>query len=326
MVLAAGIGTRLRPITYALPKPMVPVLDRPLMAHIVDLLERQGFTDLIANLHHRPDAIRDHFGSRLAYRVEDRLLGTAGGVRNVADFFDDGDPIVVVSGDALTDTDVRALVRRHRETGGIATLAVKRCDDTRGLGVVDADGDGRVRGFQEKPGAGEARSNLVSCGIYCFSQRIFDYFPPDPVANWPVEVFPALFAADVPFHVHEIDDYWNDVGSVEALRRGTWDLLAGRVRLEVGGTTASGGSVVGDPSALAGVEVETAGGPVWVGDGVSFGPGVRLIGPVAVGDGCVVGAGAALSGTIVFPGTEIAAGELLVGAIRGAAAPLAGTA
>src|SRR5918997_1967666 len=214
MVLAAGLGTRLKPLTFELPKPMVPVLDRPVMAHIVKLLDNQGFDELVANLHHYPDTIRDYFGDRLEYRFEDELLGTAGGVRNVADFFGD-DPVVIVSGDALTDIDLNALVERHESAGGIATLTVKQVEDTREYGVVLHDDDGRINGFQEKPDPAEALSDLGNCGIYCFSPEIFDH--------------------DVPFHVHEIDDYWNDVGSLAELRAGTFDALGGRLRLEVSG-------------------------------------------------------------------------------------------
>ena len=306
MVLAAGLGTRLKPITFEVPKPMVPVLDRPVMAHIVGLLERQGFDELIANLHYYPDTIRSYFGDRLEYRFEEELLGTAGGVRNVADFFGD-EEVVVVSGDALTDLDVRALVERHRSAGGIATLTVKKVPDTREYGVVIHDADGRIQGFQEKPEPSEALSDLGNCGIYCFSPEIFDYFPQEPFADWAQDVFPALLENDVPFHVHEIDDYWNDVGSLEELRQGTWDALEGKLRIEV---TEPG-------AALDGVEVVDE--PVWVGADVEFGEGVRLMGPVAIGDGCRIGAGAALRDSIVFPGTSVEEGEILIGAIHGGA-------
>jgi mannose-1-phosphate guanylyltransferase len=314
MVLAAGLGTRLKPITYEIPKPMVPVLDRPVMAHITGMLERQGFTDLIANLHYYPDTIREYFGDRLAYRLEEELLGTAGGVRNVKDFFGD-DPVVIVSGDALTDTDLNDLVDRHDRAGGIATLTVKKVDDTREYGVVIHDSDGRIQGFQEKPDPAEALSDLGNCGIYCFSPEIFDYFPDRPFADWANDVFPALLENDVPFHIHEIDDYWNDVGSLAELRQGTWDALDGKLGLGVTGEQVADGVMVGAGSSLDGVEVVE--GPVWVGAGVTFGAGVRLIGPVAIGDGASIGAGAALRDTIVFPGTEVAAGEILIGAIHG---------
>src|SRR5947209_13799658 len=135
MVLAAGLGTRLRPLTYEITKPMVPVLDRPVMEHIVDLLDQHGFEQVIANLHYFPDSIREHFGDRLEYRYEPELLGTAGGVRACSAFFGD-ETFLVISGDALTDIDLGALVARHRAAGGVATLAVKKVSDTREYGVV----------------------------------------------------------------------------------------------------------------------------------------------------------------------------------------------
>src|SRR5271169_344791 len=155
MVLAAGLGTRLRPLTYEITKPMVPVLDRPVMEHILELLERHGFDEVIANLHYFPDSIREYFGERLSYRFEEELLGTAGGVRGCADFFGD-EPFLVISGDALTDIDLGALAARHRETDGIATLSVKQVPDTREFGVVLHDRAGRITGFQEKPSSEEA--------------------------------------------------------------------------------------------------------------------------------------------------------------------------
>src|SRR5271170_6609977 len=168
MVLAAGLGTRLRPLTYEITKPMVPVLDRPVMAHIVDLLDRYGFEDVIANLHYFPETIREHFGDRLEYRFEPELLGTAGGVRGCADFFGE-EPFLVISGDALTDIDLAALAARHAAAGGIATLSVKKVPDTREYGVVLHARDGRITGFQEKPAPQEALSDLGNCGIYVFS-------------------------------------------------------------------------------------------------------------------------------------------------------------
>ena len=314
MVLAAGLGTRLKPITFELPKPMVPVLDRPVMAHIVGMLERQGFDQLITNIHHFPDTIRGYFGDRLVYEHEEELLGTAGGVRNVAEFFGD-DEAVIISGDALTDMDLTKLLERHRESGGIATLTVRKVTETSEYGVVIHDSDGRIQGFQEKPPADEALSDLANCGIYCFSPEIFDYFPEEPFADWAGDVFPVLLDNDVPFYVHEIDDYWNDVGSLEELRKGTWDALTGELGIEVTGKSAGEDAVVGEGSNLDGVEVVS--GPIWIGAEVTFGEGVRLMGPVAIGDGCEIGEGAALRESIVFPGTDVAAGEILIGAIHG---------
>src|SRR5665811_246832 len=135
MVLAAGLGTRLRPLTYEITKPMVPVLDRPVMEHIVDLIDRHSFDGVIANLHYFPETIREYFGERISYRFEEQLLGTAGGVRACAEFFGD-EPFLVISGDALTDIDLGALERRHLDSGGVATLAVKQVEDPSEFGVV----------------------------------------------------------------------------------------------------------------------------------------------------------------------------------------------
>jgi mannose-1-phosphate guanylyltransferase len=314
MVLAAGLGTRLRPLTYEINKPMVPVLDRPVMAHIVDLLDRHGFGETIANLHYFPESIRDYFGERLTYRTEPELLGTAGGVRGCAEFFGD-EAFLVISGDALTDIDLRAFAARHREAGGVATLAVKKVADTREYGVVLHDRAGRITGFQEKPEPEEALSDLGNCGIYIFEPRIFDYFPDRPFVDWAQDVFPALLANDVPFHIHEVGDYWNDVGSLAELRQGTFDALRGELRLQVEGQEVAPGVIVAGGAPLpADVEIE---GPVWIGRDVQIGAGVRLTGPLVLGDGARVDTGAQLRESILFPGTEVAPGAILIGAITG---------
>jgi mannose-1-phosphate guanylyltransferase/mannose-1-phosphate guanylyltransferase/phosphomannomutase len=314
MVLAAGLGTRLRPLTYEITKPMVPVLDRPVMAHILDLLDRHGIERVIANLHYFPDSISGYFGERLSYRFEPELLGTAGGVRACADFFGD-EPFLVISGDALTDIDLTAFAARHREAGGVATLAVKEVADTREYGVVLHDRDGRITGFQEKPAPEEALSDLGNCGIYIFSPQIFDYFPERPFVDWAKDVFPTLLENDVSFHIHEVGEYWNDVGSLAELRQGTFDALGGELSLQVEGeelapgvTVAAGSSVPED------AEVQ---GPVWIGRDVRIGAGARLMGPVVLGDGASIGERAQLRETIVFPGTTVEAGAIVIGAIAG---------
>jgi mannose-1-phosphate guanylyltransferase len=314
MVLAAGLGTRLRPITYEIAKPMVPVLDRPVMAHIVDLLERSGVAEIVANLHHFPDPIRDYFGERISYRYEDELLGTAGGVRNAADLLGD-ETFFVISGDALTDIDLGALLASHRARGALMTLAAKHVADTREYGVVLHDHDGRITGFQEKPEPADARSQLGNCGIYCLEPEIFEHFPKTPFVDWAQDVFPVLLEREVPFYVHRIEEYWNDIGSLAELRQGTFDALAGELRIEVAGSELEPGVTVGAGTSVEGVE--SLEGPVWIGRDVTLEAGVRLSGPLAIGDGARIGAGAALRDTIVFPGTEVAARAILIGAIAG---------
>jgi mannose-1-phosphate guanylyltransferase len=318
MVMAAGLGTRLRPLTYDVPKPLVPVANRPVMEHILLLLRRHGFGPLIANLHWFPDTIRDRFGDGsglgidLTYSHEDELLGTAGGVRNVAEFFGD-EPFLVMAADALTDIDLAALRAAHEANDGIATLAVTRVSDVSEFGVVITDSAGRIQGFQEKPDRAEALSDLASCMIYVLDREIFDYFPSKPVVDFARDVFPALLSNDVPFHVHRIDAYWNDVGSLPEYLRGNLDAVQGTVQVELAGELLepSGGDEAleqGDPG---------VGGRVLAGEGREIGAGVRLDGPLVIGAGCTIGAGARVKESVILPGAEVPPGALVASAIYG---------
>lgn len=326
MILAAGLGTRLRPITYAMPKPMVPVVNRPVMEHIVRLLARHGFTEAIANLHWFPETIEGHFGDgsafgiELAYSREERLLGTSGGVRNAADFL--GDSFLVISGDALTDIDLRAMREFHESHDGVATLATKRVEDTSQFGVAITGEDGRIQGFQEKPDPAEALSDLANCGIYMFRSEVFDFFPdpgtsaaagpddPDGFADWAMDVFPALMEADVPFYSHEIDAYWNDIGNLDELRAGNLDALEGGVRVEPGAPQVAEGIWSAVP--LDGVEAEP---PLLVGEGVELGDGARVQGPAVIGEGCRIGNGSTVRDAILLEGFELPDREILIGGI-----------
>ena len=321
--MAAGLGTRLRPLTYEIPKPLVPVANRPIMEHILALLARHDLGEVIANLHFFPDTIRDRFGDgagtgvELTYRYEEELLGTAGGVRNVSEFFGDS-PFVVMAADALTDIDLGALARAHAERDWIATLAVKQVANVSEYGVVVTGADGRVQGFQEKPAQAEALSDLASCMIYVLEPEIFDYFPERDAVDFALDVFPALLEHDVPFGVHVIDDYWNDVGSVPEYLQGNLDVLAGAVDVEPAGELldADAGGTLGD-----GIELT---GRVLVGEGAQIGEGVRLDGPVVVGPGAAVGAGARVRDSLLLPRAEVPAEGLLAGAIAGRRGTLSG--
>jgi mannose-1-phosphate guanylyltransferase len=318
MVMAAGLGTRLRPLTYQMPKPLVPIANRPVTEHILLLLRRHGFGPLIANLHWFPDTIRERFGDGsglgidLTYSYEDELLGTAGGVRNVAEFFGD-EPFLVMAADALTDIDLAALRAAHEANDGIATLAVTRVSDVSEFGVVITDSAGRIQGFQEKPDRAEALSDLASCMIYVLEREIFDYFPSKPVVDFAREVFPALLENDVPFHVHRVDAYWNDVGSLPEYLRGNLDAVQGAVQVELAGELLepSGGDEAlerGDPGVC---------GPVLAAEGCEIGAGVRLDGPLVIGAGCTVGAGARIKESVLLPGAEVPPGALVASAIYG---------
>ena len=326
MILAAGLGTRLRPITYAMPKPMVPVLNRPVMEHIVRLLARRGFGEAIANLHWFPELIEGRFGDgsafglELSYSREEQLLGTAGGVRNVADYL--GDSFLVVAGDALTDIDFKAMREFHESHDGVATLATKRVPDTDQYGVVIAGEDGRIQGFQEKPDPAEALSDLANTCIYMFRSDVFDFFPepgtskaagaddPPGFTDWAMDVFPALLDADIPFYSHEVDAYWNDIGNLDELRQGNLDALHGAVEVEPGAPQVAEGVCAASP--LDGVEVT---GPALVGAGVEIGAGSRIEGPAIVGDRCRIGDGAIIRDSILLEGSELPRGGILIGGI-----------
>jgi mannose-1-phosphate guanylyltransferase len=328
MILAAGLGTRLRPITYEMPKPMVPVLNRPVMEHIVGLLGRHGFAEVLANLHWFPEQIRERFGDgskfgiELTFSEEEALLGTAGGVRNAAGFL--GDEFLVISGDALTDADLAAMREFHASHDGIATLATKRVKDTSQFGVVITGSDGRVQGFQEKPDPAEALSDLANCGIYMFGSEIFEYFPaagaskaadaddPDGFADWALDVMPALLDGDVPFYSHEIGGYWNDIGNLGELWQGNVDALTGAVEVDPGEPEVGEGIRAGEGTELDDAEVA---GPALFGPGVEIGSDVRVDGPAVIGAGVRIGAGSRIKESVLLAGTELAPGTVLAGAI-----------
>jgi len=319
MILAAGLGTRLRPLTYLLPKPMAPVLNRPVMEHILELLARHGFTEVIANLSYLPEQIRSRFGDgsalgiELNYSEEPEPLGTAGGVQKVSDFLGAGESFLVISGDALTDVDLTAMREAHEGGDGIATLATKRVADTTQFGVVITDEDGRIQGFQEKPDPAEALSDLANCGIYMFRREIFDHFPgpdhkspaggddqPPGFVDWAQDIFPALLEGDVPFCAHILDPgtYWNDIGSIGEFTQGNFDALSGAVELTPG-------------------EGEMLEERVLVGPGCEIGEGVELRGPAVIGSGCRIGTGARLRECVLLPGAELGEGAVAIGGVLG---------
>jgi mannose-1-phosphate guanylyltransferase len=331
MIMAAGIGTRLRPVTEVIPKPMAPIVNRPALYHILHLLQRHGLREVVINLHHLPDAITEYFGdgSRMGmdihYSFEPELLGTAGGVKNNADFLGDG-TFLVMSGDALTDIDLTGLILAHRRAGSIATMAVKEVPDPSLYGVVVADDTGRVVGFQEKPTREEARSRLCNCGIYVLEPEILSHIPAGRFDDFGKRLFPDLLSQGVPFHAHAVSGYWSDVGNLREYIRGNADAMARRVEVEVPGTEIRPGVWVDDGTRMASsARIEP---PVVVGANCEVGEDVVMVGPTVIGDGCLVGAGALLSRALVLSHTRLLPGSLVVDGIVGqravAAAPHAG--
>ncbi len=348
MIMAAGLGTRLMPLTATLPKPMVPIVGRPALGHILDLLRRHGVTEVVVNLHHFPDTIRDVFGDgaelgmSIAYSYEEELLGTAGGVKNNQAFLEGG-TFLVMSGDSLTDVDLTRLVAAHRDSGGVSSLGVMPVEDTTEYGVVVLDEQRRVLGFQEKPAPEDALSNLCNCGIYVFEPEIFQHIPADTFYDFGRQVFLDLLAKDVPFHAHTISGYWSDVGGLDAYRAGNFDALTGAVMVEVAGASepgpsesgASGSSALGrDTSGVAprrffgegAVVAPTARieGPVYVGPGCTVEEHATLVGPVVIAGGCVIGAGSRIAETILWEDCRVGVDCVVEGSVFACGVHVAG--
>ena len=320
MVLAAGLGTRLRPLTGSISKPMAPIVNRPVMYHILRLIKQHGFDEAVANLHYHPHAITNYFGRgqqvgiEMRYSLEHELLGTAGGVKNVQRFLGDG-TFLVISGDALTDLDLTRLLAQHRESGGIATLALKQVSDPSRFGVVIREDGGRILGFQEKPARGEELSNLCNCGIYVFEPAIFDYIPKDTFYDFGKQLFPEFVARDIPFNGFEIDGYWNDVGNLTQYRVGNFEALTGKVKVEIPGKERRPGIFVGKGTRIARSAVLTP--PMLLGDYCRVGEDVRLTGPLIIGDHSVIADGASLEGVIKWRAAQTGAGAKVMGGIIG---------
>lgn len=212
VILAGGKGMRLRPLTGNMPKPMVPILDKPVLQLIVSRLVKAGITDIAMTLGYMPERITGYFGNgsklgaRLTYFVERAPLGTAGGVKNAEKFIDG--PFVVMSGDALTNIDIKALVERHKDMSVLCTLAVKRVINPRGMGEVEIDGRGRVTAFREKPEI--YTSNLVNMGIYVMEREIISHIP-DGVSDFSADIFPSLIGR---LGTYKTDCYWSDIGTL----------------------------------------------------------------------------------------------------------------
>lgn len=305
MIMAAGVGSRLMPLTSEIPKPLMPVANRPLLENIITLLEKHGFDQLILNLYHHAGLIREHLQSEryqaisMNYSLEEELLGTAGGVKNCEGFLDE--TFVVISGDALTDIDLSHLLAQHKAKGALATIALKAEEQVEQFGVVQIDDRGRILSFQEKPRAHEAVSNLANTGIYVFETEIFKYIPKRQFYDFGRELFPFLVKSRAPFYGVPIAGYWCDVGNLATYHQANQDILRNKVRAEMRGTLSH----------------SEDGGLVLLDDGVLLGPNVRFSGHVVVGRGCCLEAGASINNSVIWDGTVIDKGAVLQQAIVG---------
>jgi mannose-1-phosphate guanylyltransferase len=325
MILAAGKGTRVRPITYTIPKPLIPILHKPVMEFLVDLLKQHDFTEIMVNVSHLAKEIESYFhdgqrfGVQIAYsfegtiredgELEGQALGSAGGMRRIQDFypfFDD--TFVVLCGDALIDLDLTAAVKWHREKGSVATIVTKSVprEEVSSYGVVVTDEDGRVQAFQEKPTVAAALSTNINTGIYIFEPEVLNYIPSGQEYDIGGDLFPKLVEMGAPFYAIPMDFQWVDIGKVPDYWQAIRSVLMGEVKnVPIPGIEVAPGIFTGINVAVNWDKVDIT-GPVYIGGMTKIEDGAKITGPAMIGRNCHICSGAHINNSVVFEYSRIA--------------------
>ncbi|MFY9862632.1 MAG: mannose-1-phosphate guanyltransferase [Trebonia sp.] len=279
VVMAGGEGTRLRPMTANQPKPLLPVVNRPIMEHVLHLLKRHGFEETVVTVQFLAAMVRNYFGDgedvgmSLRYATEEMPLGTAGSVKNAEDELKNG-TFLVISGDALTDMDLSEMVRFHRENGALVTVGLTRVPDPLEFGIVIADEDGRIQRFLEKPTWGQVFSDTVNTGVYIMEPEVLAEVSAKESVDWSHDVFPKLLARGAPIFGYISDKYWEDVGTLESYMKAQADVLSKKVEVDIAGFEVSPG--------------------MWIAEGADVDPDAVLKGPLVIGDYAKIEAGATI--------------------------------
>jgi mannose-1-phosphate guanylyltransferase len=322
-ILAAGKGTRVRPLTQIVPKPMIPLLGRPVMELLVDHLRTHGFDQIVVNTSYLAPQIEEYFrdgrrfGVDMAYSFEcsleadglhDTPQGSAGGLRRIQDlwgFFDH--TFAVLCGDAIVDVDLTQALHAHRAHHAIATIVTTPVErhQVSSYGIVVADADGRVQSFQEKPSVEAARSTCANSGVYIFEPEIFDYIPIGEVFDIGSQLFPALLAAKAPLYAVDLPFQWVDIGTTPDYWHASMMLLQGQIHgVRVPGRELAPGIFVGLNVALPST-LHQISPPVWIGGSARLAEGARILGPAAIGAGSVVEPGALIERSVVWDHTRV---------------------
>ncbi|HEY9641073.1 MAG TPA: NDP-sugar synthase, partial [Coleofasciculaceae cyanobacterium] len=330
MILAAGKGTRVRPITYTTPKPMIPILQKPVMEFLLELLKQHGFDKIMVNVSHLANEIENYFrdgqrfGVEIAYSFEGSIvdgelvgsaLGSAGGMRRIQDFspfFDD--TFVVLCGDALIDLDLTEAVRQHRAKGSIATIVTKSVsrEEVSSYGIVVTDETGRIKAFQEKPSVEEALSTNISTGIYIFEPEIFNYIPSGVEYDIGGQLFPKLVEIGAPFYGIPMDFEWVDIGKVPDYWQAIRDALLGKVKnVQIPGHEVAPGIFTGLNVSVNWDKVNIQ-GPVYIGAMTRIEDGATIIGPSMIGPSCHICSNATVDNSVIFEYSRLGAGVRLV--------------
>lgn len=310
VIMAGGFGTRLRPLTMDIPKPMAPMVNRPMMEHIVRLLKSHGISEMVVLLFHQAEAVSGHFGdgSRFGARIEyirpDADYGTAGAVGMARELLQD--PFMVISGDLLTDFDLGAAMEFHRDKKAMATITLTRVPNPLEYGIVITEPDGRIVRFLEKPTWGQVFSDTINTGIYYFQPGIFDLIPQRQNFDFSKDLFPLMLERGLPLYGHIASGYWRDVGNIAEYRQAHWDALKGMVRVEVDGDRLNliGKDIwVGKGSRIEAQNTNLT-GAVIVGRNVAVGAGSHLH-DVVIGDGCSIGQNAFIEHSVLWGGCRV---------------------
>ncbi|MCL1472144.1 sugar phosphate nucleotidyltransferase [Argonema antarcticum] len=330
MILAAGKGTRIRPITFTIPKPLIPILQKPVMEFLVELLRQHGFDQIMVNVSHLADEIENYFrdgqrfGVQIGYSFEGRIIegklvgeaiGSAGGMKRIQDFspfFDD--TFVVLCGDALIDLDLTAVVKWHKAKGAIATIVMKTVskEEVSAYGVVVTDETGRIKAFQEKPKVEEALSTDINTGIYIFEPEVFNYIPSGVEYDIGSQLFPKLVEMNAPFYGVAMDFQWVDIGKVPDYWQAIRSVLLGEVKnVDIPGHEVAPGVYAGLNVAVNWDKVDIT-GPVYIGAMTRIEDGAKIIGPTMIGPNCWVCNGATVDNSIIFEYSRLGPGVRLV--------------
>jgi mannose-1-phosphate guanylyltransferase/phosphomannomutase len=319
VVMAGGEGTRLRPLTSNQPKPMVPIVGKPCMEHIVELLREHGFDDIIVTVAFLPQAIRSYFGDgeglgvKIAYSVEESPLGTAGSVKLAAGSHDE--PFLVISGDALCDIDLTQLVTFHRESDAAVTIGLKSVENPLEFGIVVTDEEGRVERFLEKPSWGQVFSDTINTGIYVLEPEVLRHVPADEPFDFSKELFPLLLEMGRPIYGSVCEGYWLDIGNLEQYRQANFDALDEQVRLNIPGIRLRGNVWIGEGVEID--ELEDVEGPAFVGNYCSISPSASIGAHTVLGASVTLRERARIARSVVDSATHVGRSALIEGAIVG---------
>ena len=314
LILAGGLGTRLRPLTNTRPKHLLPVANRAHIDHVLDLLQRHGVTEAVLLTSYLAEACEPTVrtakerGFTMNVTHEEQPLGTAGALKNAEEFARDG-TLLVFNGDILTDVDLDELLAFHRDRGAECTMLLTPVEDPSAFGVVPTDGDGRVEGFVEKPPREEALTNLINAGIYVFEPSVLDRIPAGEVWSAERQLFPQLVEEEAAFYATDLGGYWLDIGTSVSLLRANMDALGGSYKTTA--VTAPGNSVNSLAPGVA-VAEDASVSSSCVGHGGSVAPGAKVVRSVLLPD-ITVGEAAVVEDSILGEGVQVAAGARVLG-------------